>query len=376
MNTQSKKHIEEAIKLLTLALSLDEEEADETPKSTSKTKVSAPKKTEKSASAKKEVEADSSSTDYTEEDLENMSYNDLKKLCKELGIPAIGSRTEIVEKILSGDTSDSEEEDDEEEAPAPKKAKGKTSAVSNKKAPAKKEEPEEDEEDSDEEDEEDSEETTLDLVKEATEDMSDEDIANLLIENGISAKGKRQALIDKLVKAIDEGIISLEDDDDEAEEEEEEKPTKKSSAKSKKAEEPEDDEEDSSDEEDDEEIEENPDVLKFSKKRKAAFDKRKKELISARKSGKLKDKAIKSYVSNYYDGEVDLEDLSADELFDHYLELISLTIDDDGEIFDNEESYCINDNVYCCGHPCDYDESTGEYTCSVCESVYSADDDE
>ena len=363
MNNQSKKLIEDAIALLTQAISLDEETPAETPKS-------APKKVEKATSAKKSVSA---TTKYTEEDLEDMSYNDLKKLCKELGIPAIGSRAEIVEKILSGDTSETEDEE-VEEAPAPKKTRGKT-ATASKKAPAKEEVIEEDDDDEDEEDsDEESEETTLDLVKEATEDMSDEDIANLLVENGISAKGKRQALIDKLVKAIDEGIISFEDDEDEDNEEpeEEEKPAKKSSAKSKKEEEPEEDEEI----EEDEEVEENPDVLKFSKKRKAAFDKRKKELIAARKSGKLKDKAIKNYVSNYYNGEVDLEDLSAEELFDHYLELISLTIDDDGEIYDSEECYSINDNVYCCGHPCEYDESTGEYTCSVCESVYSADDEE
>lgn len=363
MNNQSKKLIEDAIALLTQAISLDEETPAETPKS-------APKKVEKATSAKKSVSA---TTEYTEEDLEDMSYNDLKKLCKELGIPAIGSRAEIVEKILSGDTSETEDEE-VKEAPAPKKTRGKT-ATASKKAPAKEEVIEEDDDDEDEEDsDEESEETTLDLVKEATEDMSDEDIANLLVENGISAKGKRQALIDKLVKAIDEGIISFEDDEDEDNEEpeEEEKPAKKSSAKSKKEEEPEEDEEI----EEDEEVEENPDVLKFSKKRKAAFDKRKKELIAARKSGKLKDKSIKSYVSNYYNGEVDLEDLSAEELFDHYLELISLTIDDDGEVYDSEECYSINDNVYCCGHPCEYDESTGEYTCSVCESVYSADDEE
>lgn len=362
MNTKTEKLIKNAIELLNQALSFEEEsDVEEAPAP----KKSIPDKTATKASAVKKS-SKKESTEYTEEDLKDMSYNDLKKLCKELGIPAIGSRAEIVDKIVNGESEDSD--DEEEEAP---KTKGRTAPAkptSKKSAPVKEEEPEEDDSE-DEPDDEDEEQTTLDLVKEATEDMTDEDIANLLIENGISAKGKRQALIDKLVKAIDDGIIEIGDEDEEDEPEEEEKPAeKKSSKKDKKAE---DDEE-----EDDEEVEENPDVTKFTKKRKATFDKRKKELISARKSGKLKDKAIAKYVSDYYHGEVDLDDLSEDDIFEHYLELISLTIDDDGDTYETEECYSINDNVYCCGHPCEFDESTGEYTCTECDSVYSTEDDE
>ena len=369
MNAKTEKLIKNAIELLNQAIEESDTEEVSVPEK------SAPAKTAtKAATPDKKQSSKKESAEYTEEDLKDMSYNDLKKLCKELGIPAIGSRAEIVDKIVNGEPEEIIEDDTEEEAP---KTKGRTAPAKSakKSAPAEEELEEEEEDEAEELDEdEDEEQTTLDLVKEATEDMTDEEIANLLIENGISAKGKRQALIDKLVKAIDDGIIEIGDEDEEDGEEleEEEKSTaKKSSKKAPKEEEAEEEDEEL---EEDEEVEENPDVLKFTKKRKATFDKRKKELVSARKSGKLKDKSISKYVNDYYHGEVDLDDLSADEIFEHYLELISLTIDDEGDIYDTEECYSINDNVYCCGHLCEFDESTGEYTCTECDSVYSTED--
>ena len=61
---------------------------------------SAPEKTAKVSKSVSAKSADEVSSEYTKEELDGMSYNDLKKLAKELGISAVGNRKEITEKIL------------------------------------------------------------------------------------------------------------------------------------------------------------------------------------------------------------------------------------------------------------------------------------
>ena len=139
MNAKTEKLIKNAIELLNQAI----EESDTEEVSVSKN--SAPAKTAtKAATPAKKQSSKKESAEYTEEDLKDMSYNDLKKLCKELGIPAIGSRAEIVDKIVNGEPEEIED-DTEEEAP---KTKGRTApAKSAKKSAPAEEELEEEEED-------------------------------------------------------------------------------------------------------------------------------------------------------------------------------------------------------------------------------------
>ena len=110
----------------------------------------------------------------------------------------------------------------------------------------------------------------------------------------------------------------------------------------------------------------------MTNERAKAFNKLSKEAKSNFESGKLKIKAVKKYVSDYYNGEEDLSEYSDEELFEHYLELLSLTVDDNGDVAESEEPYIINDRAYCCGHPCDFSEEDGTYTCSVCGGEYEA----
>lgn len=46
-------------------------------------------------------------------------------------------------------------------------------------------------------------------------DMSQEELAELLAEHGLSVKGKRQALVDRIIKAIEDGTIEVEEEEGE-----------------------------------------------------------------------------------------------------------------------------------------------------------------
>lgn len=316
----------------TCACDTAEEHNNVDKKSSKTTTASAEKKTAKVDDS--ESTASNSST-YTEEELSNMSYNDIKKLAKELGISAVGNRKEIVKKILSADVVEAEDEEDAVEAPA-KSVKSKSF---NKKT--KVEEPESVEED-DEEDEDDNEgATTEDMVKEATADMSDDEIRSILEDVGVSSKGKRQALISKLVKAVDDGLIDL--DGDEEEDEEEEKESNKST-----------------------------DVTEgMTKARKKAYEQLVKDTEEDFENGDISREDLIEFI-NAFNGTSDkFKKVSDEDLLMQYLELSAMLVSDEGEIVE-EGAYTINEEPYCCGHPLTYDEDEEKFVCECCGSEYEA----
>jgi SAP domain len=66
-----------------------------------------------------------------------------------------------------------------------------------------------------EEEEEDEDEEEVDYVEElGLKDMEPEELAEILAENGLSTKGKKQALIDRIVTAIEDGTIELDDEEE------------------------------------------------------------------------------------------------------------------------------------------------------------------
>ena len=153
--------------------------------SVSDNKVSKKTKATTKAAKVEEEDEDDGDTDYA-----SMKYNDLKKLAVERGMKSPNVSKDELIAFLSGEDVDDEEEDVESEA------------VEN----------ETDEED------------LTDTVTKLLDGVDTEDIAGFLTENGISAKGKRPSLIAKIVTAIEDGDLSLEDL--EVEDDEEESSTK------------------------------------------------------------------------------------------------------------------------------------------------------
>lgn len=288
------------------------------------------------------------STDYVG-DLTQMTYNNLKKLANQLGIPAVGSRDELTVKIQSA-LNDEEVEVVEEEAEVvaePKKSgRGRKAGSKN----VKKEEPVEEaevvEEEADEED-------IEAMVKDAVSAMTDEEIADLLTSYEISVKGKnRSAMTKEVVKAVKAGVIEF-NDDDETEVMEEE-----------------DSEDDTRDEvvevADSEEIDfNNPEDM--TEERIAACEKLEEEVNESIDSGDITRESLIEWLNEYHDAEV-ANDLSDEELVEQYLNLSKLFVNDEGETME-EGAYLVNDTPFCCGRPLNHVDN--EFVCENCGETYS-----
>lgn len=141
-----------------------------------------------------EEEAVEVETNTEAEDLNSKTLKELKDLAKELGVSTKGSKSTIIGRIL-------EAQDNVEEVVEETKENILTE-----------EEVEEFEEAT-----ETGEENPLEAQ---LNEMSVEELADILAEVGISTKGKKQSLIAKVLKAVEEGKIELADEEDADEEEE------------------------------------------------------------------------------------------------------------------------------------------------------------
>lgn len=140
-----------------------------------------------------EEEAVEVETNTEAEDLNSKTLKELKDLAKELGVSTKGSKSTIIGRIL-------EAQDNVEEVV---------------------EEPEENilTEEEVEEFEEATETGEENPLEAQLNEMSVEELADILAEVGISTKGKKQSLIAKVLKAVEEGKIELADEEDADEEE-------------------------------------------------------------------------------------------------------------------------------------------------------------
>ena len=271
--------------------------------------------------------------------LDAMTYNDLKKFAKEIGVSAVGARAKLTQTILDAGVSAPVEEEEEvvEKAITSKpQVRGKKSTP----APEPVEEEEEDDED-----------PLVAQVNEAVEDMTTEEIADFLTESGISAKGKRQALIAKVVKAVKEGVIELGDDDEEDEDEESDQGVV---------------------EDFDEEAYQmvndpsNPDMTKERKSAIKAFAKTTKADV---KSGDITREDMVEFLQDFFETDDDMKQWTDSDILNEYIDAGSRMIDDDGEI-PEEGAYLVNGVPYCCARPLVHDEENGVYNCAHCNEEY------
>lgn len=336
---------------------------EEAPKKKKTGKKSAPVEEEtpkkkagkaKTKAAKEEVEDDE---DGDEVDYASMKYNDLKKLAVERGMKSPNvSKDEIIAFLKGEPVEDADDEDVE---------------------------PEDVENETDEED-------LTAKVTSMLEDVDTEDIADFLAENGISAKGKRPSLIAKIVTAIEDGDLSLEDLEVEDEDSEpvDPEPVKKSKngkkksvgAKSKEPEEEDEEEEDEDESENplgyvydedeemfvlpDDEEEENELLTSVSPERMNACLEYLDGVAKDIKKKSAKAKLVKE-LEEFFDDEID--DDNETIILNAGVKFLLMT-DDEGETHEMEDPYEINEIVCCCGHA--LTETDDGYVCEVCESEY------
>lgn len=324
----------------------------------------------KKVEPKEEVkEDDTVESEYSMEELKAMTQVELKALAKELGVSVRGSKSAILGRILEKlDVAEVEEEEPVAEAEEPV-----TEEVEND-----------------------------DAVQEALEELELEDLADLCEQAELSTKGKKQALIARLMTAHNAGEIDLtdffeeEDITDEVDEEIEEDAvdemqieeileaqdlkTIKAVAKKLKIKvalkdkkpaiiekigqydaedvvevlndmgliEPTDDEEEAS---------EGVEMPKFegSKKRIKACEACWKEIMSDLEKGDIEEDDIREFFEDRFSGnkselkkiaKKDWEDLAIE-----YAEIMANMFDDDGDDVEMQEPYMVDETPYCCGVP-------------------------
>jgi hypothetical protein len=352
-------------------------------------------KKDKKVEPKEEVkEDDTVESEYSMEELKAMTQVELKALAKELGVSVRGSKSAILGRILEKlDVAEVEEEEPVTEAEEPV-----TEEVEND-----------------------------DVVQEALEELELEDLADLCEQAELSTKGKKQALIARLMTAHNAGEIDLtdffeeEDITDEVDEEIEEDAvdemqieeileaqdlkTIKAVAKKLKIKvalkdkkpaiiekigqydaedvlevlndmgliEPTDDEEEAS---------EGVEMPKFegSKKRIKACEACWKETMSDLETGDIDEDDIREFFEDRFSGnkselkkiaKKDWEDLAIE-----FAEIIANMFDDDGDDVEMQEPYMVDETPYCCGVPMKKIDDT-HFLCEIDgEEVVLEDEDE
>lgn len=304
---------------------ITQKESDVQQKETTVTEVTNKKETTKTG-VNKSVDTKSA------EELESMAYNDLKKLCKELGVPAKGGKTQLIEAILdSGKYSADEQEDTIKE----EDKKATTSKINKSQEPPVEEEEEDDTADEEEE------KTLADEVAEATEDMSLEELAEILADAGLPTKGKRQALLARIVKGIEEGKIEWADEEVEDQEE--------------------------SDEEEEKTLADNEARLEAI----AEMEERVQEEVDSDDLTEEEIDEILEEILDDYDPNIRL-----DKKVDKLIEVYTNMIDDEGVEHDFSEPYVLNGKDYCCSLELEKKKKGKKYVlvCPVCGEEYPVED--
>lgn len=308
---------------------------------------------ENKSSVKNEATSDKEDSDgeeMTAEELKEMSYNDLKAYAKSRGIKAIGSHKQLLANILKSIGREDEEENTEEENLV-NSSKSKKVPVSAKKSavPA-------DEEGDDEESEE---EVEYDDLRAELASMDTKELADILSEAGLSVKGKKEALITRIIKAVEDGLIEFEEEDEGTAEEYED---------TEETEEEGEENSDNSGEYDPNDLK-NPNM---TKERKDAVSALAKEVQADIKKKKITDDDMTEFliVVGYTKKEIK----GLDDIADTYWQEKALFINDDGEEMEKEEPYSLNGEPACCGRLLEKDGDT--YVCSVCGAEYEADEEE
>ena len=186
------------------------------------------------------------------------------------------------------------------------------------------------------------------VAKYNLEEYTVEELADICTEFDLSTKGKKQTLIDRIVKGVLEGTIEFEDDDDEEENTEVEEV------------------EEVEDADDDEEVEIDPKVLAKEEEVEA-------NIRAKYKSKKLKDSEIKKFLDKYTDGDPDCagcKDCSKEDLLNCYIEIHRNLVDDEGNVSELEEPYIRNDEYYCCGVELSEDLDNDTMFCKICGQEY------
>lgn len=275
-------------------------------------------------------EPETEETEETEVDLGSMKLKELREYAEELGLNSKGKRAEVEDRIREflDNQEDSEEDEDLGEEPEEEES----------------EEPETEEnegdEDSEEAEDDEVEDETYAKVMQYVNEASDDELRETLEELGLSSKGKREALVEKIYQAVKDGLFEFEEEDEEPSEDVE----------------PEEETEDSED-------------LGMTEERAKAIEAMEEQVQEEFEEGKITRKEMVAYLKQV--GIAVTKKVEDEAVVEMYTEKLALLIDDEGEFHDEGgDPYNINEVPYCCGAP--LEEIEGGYRCNVCGTEYEA----
>lgn len=268
----------------------------------------------------------------TEEvDLGSMKLKELREYAEELGLNSKGKRAEVEERIQ--EFLDNQEETEEVKEPEVEEESEEPEIEEN--------EDSEEYEDSEEAEDDKVEDETYAKVMQYVNEASDDELRETLEELGLSSKGKREALIEKIYQAVKDGLFEFEADEEPSEDVEPE-------------------------EEADEETSED---LGMTEERAKAIEAMEEQVQEEFEEGKITRKEMVAYLKQV--GIAVTKKVEDEAVVEMYTEKLALLIDDEGEFHDEGgDPYNINEVPYCCGAP--LEEIEGGYRCNVCGTEYEA----
>ena len=298
--------------------------------------------------------------------LESLSIAELRKMAKELGLDTKGKKVDIIARIeaLNEPVEENVEEVVEEviETPEVEVDDVEDEVLIEDEDDAEEEYEEEEYEDDEEEaDEDDEEPSDLELLKAELEDYSLEELKEVLESVELSTKGKKQALISRIIQAVEDGIIAYGDDEEEIEVEDDldELVTDEDEIE---VEEVTDEEE--SDEEEDYEDEEEEEELTVREQAQAEIEER---ILEDYENGDLTDKQITKFLNEYSNGT--FKTVNKKRSLNKYIEIMTELVDEDGDVVELGEPYYVGDDVaFCCG--AELKEVDGDFYCEICGNEY------
>ena len=276
-----------------------------------------------------EVETEIDEPVEAEIDLGSMKLKELREYAEELGLNPKGKRAEVEERIQEFLDNQEETEEEAEEVEEPEEESEDLEET-------------EDSEETEEAEDDEVEDETYAKVMEYVNEASDEDLRETLEELGLSSKGKREALIEKIYQAVKDGLFEFEEEDEEPSEEVEEV------------------EEDSEDDSED---------LGMTEARLKALEAMEEQVQEEFEEGKITRKEMVDYLKQV--GIAVTKKVEDEAVVEMYTEKLALLVDDEGEFHDEGgDPYTINEVPYCCGAP--LEEIEGGYKCNVCGTEYEA----
>lgn len=268
----------------------------------------------------KNVQKEKVASSNISEQLSNMRYNELRALARDRGLDSSGTKDDIINRLQDNTPVKEQEEPIIE----------------------------------DEQVQQNEEKDLQTKVEVAVVDMSVEELGELLISVGVKPKGKRQALIALLVKAVEDGLVDLEGEDEEVASE------------------------DSGAEEDEEVQSQNvlyndPESTPIPDERLEGMEVMRNQIGEEIKNKTISMEDIEETLEAFYleeagDEVYDIGNLSKVEKIELYEEAMCRMIDDAGESQEFQTPYKLNGKDACCGHL--LKQVSDKLYCELCGNEY------